>query len=143
MVNREQFTIFTLKKQQIYRTFAAVKTKAFLGLILCIVVTFSGCKNGSTPHREKPADLISEDSIVEMMAEQQIIESFIAQNPQEDQLKTMAEEAYSNFFRKHNVTPQRYESSVKYYLREQEDAERVLNKTCDRLTEMRNAMAAE
>ena len=143
MVNREQFTIFTLKKQQIYRTFAAVKTKAFLGLFLCILASFTSCKNGSTPHREKPADLISEDSIVEMMAEQQIIESFIAQNPQEDQLKTMAEEAYSNFFRKHNVPPQRYESSVKYYLREQEDAERVLNKTCDRLTEMRNAMAAE
>lgn len=119
-----------------------MKIKAFLGLILCIVVTFSGCKNGSTPHREKPADLICEDSIVEMMAEQQIIESFLTQNPQEDQLKTMAEEAYSNFFRKHNVTPQRYESSVKYYLREQEDAERVLNKACDRLTEMRNAMSA-
>lgn len=119
-----------------------MKIKAFLGLILCILVVFSSCKNGNTPPREKPADLISEDSIVEMMAEQQIIESFLTQNQQGDQLKTMAEDAYSNFFYKYNVTPQRFKSSVKYYLREPEDAERVLNKVSDRLTEMRNAMSA-
>ena len=75
---------------------------------------------------EPPADLIGEDTIVQMVTEQLVIESTIFNAPPTYDKDGLARALYSQFFEKHNVTVPRYRASITYYFADKERMDDIM-----------------
>ena len=96
------------------------------GFLLLSVLVFVSCtKKPSVP---PPADLVGEDTIVQMIAEQLVVESFVFNAPPQYNKEALSRSCYSQLFEKYNVTVPRYRSSLTYYLSDKERMEDILNR---------------
>jgi hypothetical protein len=116
-----QFSVFNF---QFIRTFAAMKKIAWFGFVLLLLLASVSCtkKPAVTP----PADLIGEDTIVQMVAEQLILESTVFNAPPIYDKDGLTRALYSQLFEKYNVSVPRYRSSLSYYLSDKERMNDIL-----------------
>ena len=103
-----------------------MKKIAWFGFVLLLVLASVSCtkKSAVTP----PADLISEDTIVQMITEQMILESFVFNAPPQYNKDALSQAHYSQLFEKYNVTIPRYRSSLSYYLSDKERMVNIMNR---------------
>ena len=85
------------------------------------------------PAVEPPADLIGEDTIVQMVAEQLVMESTVFNAPPTYDKDGLTRALYSQFFEKYKVTVPRYRSSLSYYFADKERMEDILNRAKGRI----------
>lgn len=121
------FSVFNF---QFIRTFAAVKNIAQLCLLSALLL-LSACT--PKPKVEAPAELIGEDTIVQMIAEQMVIESTIFNAPPTYDKDGLTQAFYSQFFEKYNVSVPRYKSSLTYYFADKERMNDILTRAKERV----------
>ena len=92
----------------------------------------------SKPIVEPPADLIAEDTIVQMVTEQLVIESTIFNAPLNYSKETLTQALYSQLFEKYNVSVPRYRASLTYYFADKERMDDILTRAKAQIDE-RNA----
>ena len=91
----------------------------FVPLLLLVSCT-------SKPVVTPPADLIGEDTMVQMIAEQLIVESIVFNAPPDCNKEELSRAHYSQFFEKYNVTVPRYNSSLTYYFADKKRMEDIM-----------------
>ena len=84
---------------------------------------------------EPPADLIAEDTIVQIIAEQLVIESTIFNAPLNYDKNGLTRALYSQLFEKYNVSVPRYRSSLSYYFAEKERMEAIFTRAMAKMEE--------
>ena len=82
----------------------------------------------SKPVVEPPADLVGEDTIVQLIAEQLIVEALVFNAPPEYDKGELTRAYYSQLFDKYHITIPRYRSSLAYYFADKERMEDILNR---------------
>lgn len=87
----------------------------------------------SKPVVTQPDDLIAEDTIVQMLAEQLLIESTIFNAPSNYDKDELTRAYYSQLFEKYNVTVPRYRSSLTYYFTDKERMNNILTKAKEQI----------
>ena len=87
----------------------------------------------SKPMVEPPADLIGEDTVVQLVAEQLVIESMVFNAPPEYNKDVLTRALYSQLFEKYNVTIPRYRSSLTYYFTDQKKMNDILTQAKARI----------
>ena len=122
-----QFSVFNF---QFICTFAAVKKIAQFCLFVPLLF-LTACS--SKPAVEPPADLIGEDTIVQMVTEQLVIESTIFNAPPDYDKNGLTRALYSQLFDKYNVTVPRYRSSLTYYFADKERMNDILSRAKERI----------
>jgi hypothetical protein len=87
--------------------------KIFFGLLLFITATLFACKK---PKVKIPADVISEDSIVKILADVQLAEAAAINNQTGEFVSDTLMAGYYKFvFEKYKITPQHYSRSIAWY----------------------------
>ena len=112
------------------RTFAAVKKIAQFCLLLPLMFLAS-CS--SKPMVEPPSDLIGEDTIVQLVAEQLIIESTIFNAPPYYDKDGLTRALYSQLFEKYGITVPRYQASLTDYFADKKRMEDILSRAKERI----------
>lgn len=82
---------------------------------------------------EPPADLIGEDTIVQIIAEQLVVEATIFNAPPTSDKDVLTRALYSQLFEKYHVTVPRYRSSLTYYLSDKERMDDIMTKAKARI----------
>lgn len=101
------------------------------------------CSCSSKPVVVPPADLIREDTIVQMVAEQLIIESLVFNAPMEYNKEKLTRAQYSQLFEKYNVSVPRYQSSLKYYFSDKEKMEDIMKRAKDLIEEKKSQLPTQ
>lgn len=103
------------------------KIRHILSFFLLLLVFFTGCK--SKKHvMEKPDHLINRITLVNILAESYIIESYLQMAPYDSIGKDeLARQYYKDLFQRYNITNEQFESSIAYYVSEEKSAEKLLN----------------
>ena len=122
-----QFSVFNF---HFIRTFAAVKKTARFCLLLSLLFLAS-CS--SKPVVEAPADLIGEDTIVQMVTEQLVIESTVFNAPPTYDKDGLTRALYSQLFEKYHVSIPRYRSSLTYYFSDKKRMEKILTQAKEKI----------
>ena len=96
-------------------------------ILLALLTLFAGCK--SKKHvMEKPDHLINRITLVNILAESYIIESYLQMSPPDSISKNeQARRFYKDLFDRYKITNEQFEASVAYYISEEKSAERLLN----------------
>jgi hypothetical protein len=77
---------------------------------------------------EKPDHLINRITLVNILAESYIIESYLQMVPYDSIGKDeLARQYYKDLFQRYNITNEQFESSIAYYVSEEKSAEKLLN----------------
>ena len=82
---------------------------------------------------EPPADLIAEDTIIQLVAEQLVIESTVFNAPPIYDKDGLTVALYSQLFEKYNVTIPRYRSSLSYYFADKDRMDAILTQAKERI----------
>ncbi len=104
------------------------KIRHIITLLLLVILTlFAGCK--SKKHvMEKPDHLINRITLVNILAESYMIESYLQMVPYDSIGKDeLARQYYKDLFTKYKITNEQFESSIAYYVSEEKSAEKLLN----------------
>lgn len=96
-------------------------------ILFALLTLFAGCK--SKKHvMEKPDHLINRITLVNILAESYIIESYLQLSPVDSVPKDeMARRYYKDLFDRYKITNEQFESSIAYYISEEKSAEKLLN----------------
>lgn len=132
-----QFSVFNF---QFIRTFAAVK-KVILFCLFVPLFLFVSCKG--KPLVTPPDDLIEEDTIVQMIADQLIVESVVFNAPPQYDKETLAQAHYALLFEKYKIPIDRYRSSLTYYFGDKERMERVMNRAKGIIDQKKEALPTQ
>ena len=103
------------------------------------LLLLSGCKSKKQV-LEKPADLISRNKMVDIIAESFLIESTVHLAPDSVNRLYLTRDYYKELFTRYNVTRAQFVRSVDYYIGEENSAENLLSDVSTRLTEMRKQL---
>lgn len=96
---------------------------------LCLLLPLLFLASCSPKAKVEPfADLIGEDTIVQMVSEQLVIESTIFNAPPTYDKDGLTRALYSQLFEKYNVTVPRYKSSLSYYFADKERMDDILKR---------------
>lgn len=103
------------------------KIRHITALFLVLLTLFTGCK--SKKHvMEKPDNLINRITLVNILAESYMIESYLQMVPYDSIGKDeLARQYYKDLFTKYKISNEQFESSIAYYVSEEKSAEKLLN----------------
>ena len=103
------------------------KIRYILIYFFLLLTILTGCK--SKKHvMEKPDHLINRITLVNILAESYIIESYLQMAPYDSIGKDeLARQYYKDLFQRYNITNEQFESSIAYYVSEEKSAEKLLN----------------
>ena len=82
----------------------------------------------SKPVVKPPADLIGKDTIVQIVADQLIVESLVFNAPPQYNKDTLTRALYAQLLEKYNITIPRYQSSLTYYFSDKKRMEDIMNR---------------
>lgn len=94
---------------------------------------------------QKPDNLISRISLVNILAESYIIESSLHLSPNNDSITKdeLARRYYKELFDRYQITNEQFESSIAYYVSEEKSAEKLLNDASAIIINKRNELSLE
>jgi len=115
--------------------FAAVKKIVYLVGICLVTLLLTACSQKELV--QAPADLMGQDTVVQIMADQLIIESTIYFAPPEYDKNAASKDLYSQLFKKYGVSVERYERSLSYYFSNQERMEKMMDEVHQLVEEKR------
>lgn len=111
-------------------------------MLLCIL--FVSCKDKKHV-MQKPDNLISRISLVNILAESYIIESSLHLSPNNDSITKdeLARRYYKELFDRYQITNEQFESSIAYYISEEKSAEKLLNDASAIIINKRNELSLD
>lgn len=115
------------------------------GAVLLFAATtalFAGCK--SKQHvMEKPDHLINRITLVNILAESYLIESYLqTSHPDTISKEQLARLYYKDLFDRYHITNEQFESSISYYISEEKSAEKLLNDAAALIVSKKTEMLA-
>lgn len=119
------------------------KSKTLVILLLSALTLLSGCK--SKKHvSEKPDHLINRITLVNILADSYLIESTLQMSAPDSISKSeLARCYYKDLFDRYHITNEQFESSVAYYISEEESAEKLLNDAAALIVSKKSEMAMD
>jgi len=100
--------------------------KKILFIILsAALLAFTGCGNKKQV-LDKPDDLLSRNTMVNIIAESYIIESTVHTSADTVNRVTLAKLYYRDLFNRYHITRTQFETSLNYYISEESSAEKLL-----------------
>ncbi|MBN2616499.1 MAG: DUF4296 domain-containing protein [Bacteroidales bacterium] len=97
-------------------------------LLLMTVLVFSGCYQNHKLKEKKPANLIPENKMADIIRDMDIITSIVSYRRSKGQVKPTEKEYYQAMFEHYQVTAQQVRSSMDYYYDHQEMMNRIYEK---------------
>lgn len=102
------------------------KMKRLLLFILAtVLLTLAGCRSKKQV-LDKPDNLINRSTMVNIIAESYIIESTVHTSPDTVNRAALAKIHYRDLFNRYKITREQFESSLNYYISEENSAEALL-----------------
>lgn len=96
-------------------------------LLFLLATIFAAC-NSKKHVMEKPDHLINRITLVNILAESYIIESYLQLSlPDSVSKDEQARRYYKDLFDRYKITNEQFETSIAYYISEEKSAERLLN----------------
>lgn len=99
--------------------------RLLLFILATLLLTFAGCRSKKQV-LDKPDDLISRSTMVNVIAESYIIESTVHTSPDTVSRAALAKIYYRDLFNRYKITRKQFESSLNYYISEESSAEALL-----------------
>ena len=92
---------------------------------------------------EKPDHLINRITLVNILAESYMIESYLQMTPYDSIAKDeLARQYYKDLFQRYKITNEQFESSIAYYVSEEKSAEKLLNDASTMIVSKKSDMFA-
>lgn len=105
----------------------AQSTHTIILVLFALLILFTGCKSKKQV-MEKPDNLINRITLVNILAESYMIESYLQMVPYDSIGKDeLARQYYKDLFTRYKITNEQFESSIAYYVSEEKSAEKLLN----------------
>jgi len=103
------------------------KLYRIIALFFLLVTLFTAC-NSKKHVMEKPDHLINRITLVNILAESYIIESYLQLSlPDSISKDELARRYYKDLFDRYKITNEQFENSIAYYISEEKSAERLLS----------------
>lgn len=103
------------------------KLHRIITLFFLMVTLFAAC-NSKKHVMDKPDHLINRITLVNILAESYIIESYLQLSLPDTVTKDeLARRYYKDLFDRYKITNEQFETSIAYYISEEKSAERLLN----------------
>ena len=103
------------------------KLYRIIALFFLLVTLFAAC-NSKKHVMEKPDHLINRITLVNILAESYIIESYLQLSlPDSISKDELARRYYKDLFDRYKITNEQFESSIAYYISEEKSADRLLS----------------
>ena len=103
------------------------KLHKIITVLFLLLTLFAGCKNKKHV-MDKPDHLINRITLVNILAESYMIESYLQMSPNDSISKEeLARRYYKDLFDRYKITNEQFESSIAYYISEEKSAEKLLN----------------
>lgn len=93
-------------------------------LLLMTVLVFSGCYQNHQLKEKKPANLIPENKMADIVRDMDLITAIVSYRRARGKVKPSEEEYYRAMFQRYQVTAQQVRASMEYYY----DHEAVMNR---------------
>jgi len=100
------------------------KIEKYKFYLFFLTALFFACNNGQ--FKQKPANLIPFNNMVEILSETYLIESMIYFLPPDSDRVLMAQSIYSELFIKHSISKEQFVNSIRYYLQDKKRADELL-----------------
>lgn len=124
-----------------------MKNIFLLIISLFITLTITSCKNENSLilNIDKPDDLLSEDSLINVLVDIHMADAIISQSTfVNEEKKTFTYSAYGNIFKKHNISKTRFETSLGYYSASPDELHKIYEKVLAKMSELEgNSIAKE
>ena len=109
-------------------------------LIIPLVALATGCHKKQV--QKKPDNLISRNTIVNVIAECYIIESVVGYNPSDTVNRFMSTKAYyKDLFDRYNITREQFNASIQYYMGDEDQADKILSEASALVSKKKKEMA--
>jgi hypothetical protein len=118
-----------------------MKLKIYFSIILLLFVTVTACHKKQL--QSKPDDLIPPDQIQEILKEVFLIESTLGQFRLDSLQNIRSSEYYYTLFKEHNITKKQFESSLAYYISDEDHIKRILQNVSEEFQEEQKAQEKE
>jgi len=94
--------------------------------------------------KEKPEGLIPKSEFVDIMIDVRMVETSIRQKISRGNNAIKSTDYYYNYiFKKHNITPEQFDISLKYYSSEVKEMQDINVQVVERLTQMESEVKAQ
>ena len=111
--------------------------KHLLTFLLAVVLLFcSSCKSKKQV-LDKPEDLISRSTMVNIIADSYIIESTVHLAPDSLDRRELTRQYYKELFNRYKITREQFIHSIDYYVSEESSAEKLLSDASELVTKKR------
>lgn len=108
--------------------------KSILFLISIVLLITAGC--GQKNKEEIPADVIPREQMIDIMVDAWFMESVIHNTIKEyERLEPISVSMYKEFFEEHDITKERFEHSIEYYMRDDESSQEFVQACSQRFDE--------
>ena len=108
-------------------------------LLIPIMMIAAGCHKKQV--QKRPDNLISRNTIVNIIAECYIIESMVSYNPPDTINRFESTKAYyKDLFNRYNVTREQFNTSVQYYLGDEDQANKILTEASELVIKKKKEM---
>lgn len=103
-------------------------------VLLMMVLVFSGCYQNHKLKEKRPANLIPENKMADIIRDMDEITSIVAYHRARGKVKPSEEDYYRAMFQHYQVTAQQVRSSMDYYYEHEEMMNRINQKVLDDLS---------
>lgn len=117
-----------------------MKRSYLLLLLIPIMILAAGCHKKQV--QKKPENLISRNAMVHIIAESYIIESLVSYNPPDTLNRYESTKAYyKDLFNRYHVTREQFNSSIQYYMGDEDQANKILSEASELVIMKKREMA--
>ncbi len=115
-----------------------------LNIPVFLILVFSISLNSCKQKEEIPKDLISKDNFIKIMVDIRMVETTIRQKISRGNNAAESTEYYYNYiFKKYNITPKQFDTSLKYYSSHTEEIKEINMKVVEALTQKESEVKAQ
>lgn len=117
-----------------------MKRNLLWALLIPVMLLAVGCHKKQV--LKKPDNLISRNTIVNIIAECYIIESVVGYNPSDTVNRYISTKAYyKDLFDRYNITREQFNASIKYYMGDEDQADKILSEASTLVAKKKKEMA--
>ena len=110
------------------------RMRRFLCLLTVLLLAAACCGCGNRHREKKPEKLLSEEQMIDVMADVYLVEAMLTQKKQQGQpIDTLVEAYYGQVFEHHGITRRDLEENMAYYTRQPAVLEAVMDSVAQRL----------
>lgn len=119
-----------------------MKRYSLLLLLIPVLLLAVSCHKKQV--QKKPDNLISRNTMVNIIAESYIIESIVSYNPADTLYRyERTKSYYKDLFNRYHVTREQFNSSILYYMGDEDQANKILSEASDLVSKKKKEMVIQ